>query len=627
MSDTLSLRKLFIYLGILSGALYILLFGALNQQSSAQQAVNIAHDARYQSYLLADELRQSSDELTRLARTYVVTGDPRFEHQYMDILDIRNGKKPRPQHYERIYWDFVAAGIKKPSPDGEAVSLDDLMKKAGFTEKEFGKLKEAKVNSDALVKTEVIAMNAVKGLFDDGSGKFMRNAEPDFEMARKIMHDENYHKYKASIMKPVNDFLVLLDERTAEAVEGAEHNSRQATILVVILLLLALASTSGALYCVYRVLFRILGGEPADTVKIARAIASGDFTVPVQVKKGDTSSLLSAMKTMRDELGQIVGKIRTGAETISSMSSQIETGNADLSARTEMQAGSLEESASSMEELTSTVKQNAYNAGQPNQLSVSASTVAGKGGEVVSQVVQTMGTINDSSLKIVDIIGLIESLAFQTNILALNAAVEAARAGEQGRGFAVVAGEVRTLAQRSAAAAKEIKTLIDDSVEKVNQGSDLVRQAGSTMTEIIESTRRVTDIMGEITAATQEQTAGIEQVNGAITQIDRVTQQNASLVEEASSAAKHMQEQAGILMQAVSVFKLGRESAKLSRGPATAQATPAAQLPQPQKKQASGGVAKAAPPASGKPVSVPSVAIAPGSHITAASRNQDWESF
>jgi len=261
---------------------------------------------------------------------------------------------------------------------------------------------------------------------------------------------------------------------------------------------------------------------------------------------------------MNDSLLKIVREVRLGTDTIATASTQIASGNLDLSSRTEEQASSLEETASAMEELTSTVKQNADNARQANQLAVSASAVAQEGGDVVGQVVATMGSINDSSKKIVDIISVIDGIAFQTNILALNAAVEAARAGEQGRGFAVVASEVRSLAQRSAAAAKEIKVLIDDSVEKVTSGSKLVEQAGSTMAEVVGSVRRVTDIVGEISAASQEQSTGIEEVNRAITQMDEVTQQNAALVEEAAAAAQSLQDQAGKLAQVVGVFKLER---------------------------------------------------------------------
>ena len=305
-------------------------------------------------------------------------------------------------------------------------------------------------------------------------------------------------------------------------------------------------------------LIRAISRPLEAAVKIADGIAAGDLTQRIEVQSSDeTGRLMQALKDMNDSLVRIVGQVRSGTDTIGTASSQIASGNLDLSSRTEQQASSLEETASSMEELTSTVKQNADNARQANQLAVTASDVAVKGGAVVAQVVDTMASINDSSKKIVDIISVIDGIAFQTNILALNAAVEAARAGEQGRGFAVVATEVRSLAQRSAAAAKEIKSLIGDSVDKVEVGSKLVAQAGATMDEVVASVKRVTDIMGEISAASHEQSAGIEQVNQAIAQMDQVTQQNAALVEEAAAAAESMQDQAAELANVVSVFKLG----------------------------------------------------------------------
>ncbi len=409
--------------------------------------------------------------------------------------------------------------------------------------------------------------------------------------------------------------LIELQGRVA-AQEYAEAQSNFNTVFMIT----SVAVAAGVILAVVigMMLIRAIVGPINEAVDVANAVASGDLTSRIDVtSNNETGRLMQALRLMNDNLVDLVGKVRTSTDSIYTASSEIASGNLDLSQRTEEQASSLEETASSMEELTSTVRQNADNARQANQLASGASEVAVRGGAVVGQVVQTMSAINDSSKKIVDIISVIDGIAFQTNILALNAAVEAARAGEQGRGFAVVATEVRTLAQRSAAAAKEIKELIGNSVSKVEDGTRLVDEAGATMNEIVNSVKRVTDIMAEISAASQEQSSGIEQVNQAVTQMDEVTQQNAALVEEAAAAAESMQEQAHALSQAVAVFKL---SGGMAETPVKRSNRPAAvaKLPNrgPSTRKASQKIASRVVPVESRP-----------KKVAAGGGDESWEEF
>ncbi|WP_371867828.1 methyl-accepting chemotaxis protein [Pseudoduganella rivuli] len=429
-----------------------------------------------------------------------------------------------------------------------------------------------RAGDERAAKFATLLRDEERQMFNESGDAFKAYAAKRGEALKTLAGDDREAAVQAlfkDVIPVQNAYFGKLDAMLKYQTEQMEKDGQEAsaaagfaTTLMLSLLALAILLSLGAGYIITRSVTTPIN----EAVHLAETVAQGDLTVVIDTERRDEAGrLLNALKDMVASLTRTVGAVRTGTDTITTASAEIAAGNHDLSGRTEQQAASLEETASSMEELTSTVKQNADNARQANQLVVFAADFANKGGNVVSQVVDTMGSIKESSGKIADIIGVIDGIAFQTNILALNAAVEAARAGEQGRGFAVVASEVRTLAQRSAAAAKEIKELINDSVAKVDTGGKLVDEAGATMQQIVSSVKQVADIMSEIAGASAEQSSGIEQVNLAITDMDAATQQNAALVEQAAAAASSLQQQAVQLAEAVAVFKLHGHQASQAR--------------------------------------------------------------
>jgi methyl-accepting chemotaxis protein len=451
----------------------------------------------------------------------------------------------------------------------------------------------------------------------------------DAMRAGKLDEALKVYKEKLSPLSPLA--LDVMDKLVQLQLDVAKTEYDGAVARFSILRNFAIASIVGGILfallfgvALMRSILRQLGGEPSEVLAVTSAITDGNLNTQISVAPGHEHSVMAGMVKMQESLSRVVSTVRQGSEGLATASAEIAQGNNDLSARTEQQASALEETAASMEQLSATVNQNADSARQANQLAMSASSVAVQGGVVVSQVVQTMKGINDASRKIADIISVIDGIAFQTNILALNAAVEAARAGEQGRGFAVVASEVRSLAGRSAEAAKEIKALIGASVERVDHGTALVDQAGTTMTEVVDSIKRVTDLMGEISAASSEQAAGVSQIGEAVTQMDQVTQQNAALVEEMAAAASSLKGQAQELVEVVSIFNLGSQDGTPKR---PSQSTLSAF-----QRPAAPRLAAKVPPKSATPrpaLAKPATAQFKG---TAAARapgagDDDWETF
>lgn len=631
----------------------ISVFAALTTQIWSKNEVSkleTAFERQYRSYILADELRQSSDDLTRLARTYVVTGDAKFEQHYFDILAIRNGTKERPLHYNRIYWDFLAAD--RPATEGSGItrSLEDLMRDEGFSDEEFELLSQSKANSDGLVSLEVQAMNAVKGLYQDSSGAYVISGEPDMALARDLLHSPEYHAFKADIMAPIHDFLGAPEKRLGDKISALQtrfHQVEQASTLAAMAMMIVMIGIARVLLIgmlrplskLTQTLQRFEAGEPVDRVRgtrrndefgqlargvqiaitsanrnrqlgrelqtVAEAAQRGDFSGRVLTNDGDATCIANAAnglmvqldaafseisemlenvakgdlsqsvetglegrfaevmrhaETARAGLEHIVTQARRGADDLDCRAAKL----ADMMKGVQRDAGvnatTIEQTASSMAALSTSLNSTAASALEAEGITEEARTAAEASSDVVESTIAAMAGIQQSSEDIVQIVSVIDDIAFQTNLLALNAGVEAARAGEAGKGFAVVASEVHGLAQHSAQASTQIRKLIEGSSHQIEDGVALVGRAGTALRGIANQVKSISDRISEIAHGARDQASGVQEVNAGVAQLDGVTRNNVAMVQEASTVAASLKSEAASLDTLVAQFKLRHEA-------------------------------------------------------------------
>jgi methyl-accepting chemotaxis protein len=530
------------------------LFAAWGLYGQAQADIQHAHENRYRSYLLADELRQSSDDLTRLGRTYVLTGDSSYEDQYLAILDIRNGKKPRPQEYNRIYWDFVAADGRKPRPDGETASLQDLMQSSGFTPDEFDKLKQAQANSDGLVKLEVEAMNAVKGIFKDGSGNYTSKREPDRALAAELVHSRQYHIYKAEIMKPMDDFFVLLDRRTAATVAASERAAATYQLVMLASILVVAASSLWTLaYLRLGIVKPILqlkdtmqaltNNQKAERIPfVDRGDEIGDMAKTVQVFRDNivrTEHLEAENKARTDEslrraerreslisdfdgtvvallsaTQDLVAKVETTADTLNAASEAVRSETVQVAAAATQSAHNVQTVASAAEELETSEQEISRRIVETTQVVTNAVTI-------IQNTNQCINGLAISAQRIGDVVKLISNIASQTNLLALNATIEAARAGDAGKGFAVVANEVKSLANQTSKATDEIAGQIGEVQNGTRMAVDSIAKAALAIEDVNTYASSIAAAVEEQTAATREIVRNVSEAANSDSMIER----------------------------------------------------------------------------------------------------------
>jgi methyl-accepting chemotaxis protein len=558
LSQRVSIRQLFvglvIFLAILSGAVV----SVMHALDLANKALGYAYEARYHSYLLANELRHSSEDLTKYARAYVITGDIDEEDKYHISTGIRNGTRARPNDYAHFNWEVFTTRKRQHADEEIYVPLRDLMDKVGFTPEEMQTLDNAFSIMDELAAINMEALHAVKGFFKDARGEYVASGEPNRQLAQSLLFDKHYLYIVDRLMQPINIFLGMVTERTQQDVALAQLAYSRLETLLFVLLGTTLLAVQVCLFFAYRLIRVQIGGEPKDVMAVLRNVAKGDLTMHVPVSSKDRGSVLFSTKQLISTWVQVITDVSSTSGSLATASEEISSSSHALSFNASQQASSVEETSASIERIAMTIEKNADNARITDEIASLSATAAKEGGEVVRETVLAMKEIAGK-------INIIDDIAYQTNLLALNAAIEAARAGEHGKGFAVVAAEIRKLAERAQTSAQEIMSVAENSVM-------LSEKAGALLEQIVPSIRKTADLVQEISLVSREQSIGIEQITHAVVQMASSSQMTASASQELSSTSEEMSAQAFQLNEMMGFFQIGEQKKIVPRR--NPQATP-----------------------------------------------------